>query len=395
MSTAIFHDYTPKEFRRTLTRLSNETTAEPETIIFDDLADGVLALDFALTFAGFSYEARQLNFSVIGLIAGADEPVKFFDAEIAAHVGCSDRTVRRWRAKAIKEAKAKNFAFIEITEGEYEPKRTRYLPSAYRLTRSAALYIDATVREARASADYTRDRRESIKRAAENNYDDVEGSPAFERKRKPRAQAAVVLGRDFINAGKSIVKGCYKLAELPEDEAEAFYGSEQGEQVRAEMVKMMADLARALERFSQPVDNAVINRGVCQIVRPNPPESEAREAPPPASPTGRYTPDEARRIRAERAQAAEFAKPEAREALASAPERETRVHGREERTRTQSTEEKAAAEADWQKAFGHMKRSKPVERVEIALAPAADPPPATAQSDPPERQAPAREVFTI
>lgn len=63
MSAAIVYDISsPNRLR---SHIGNQQTADtrerPETAtIFSDMADGVLALDYALTFAGFEHDARTL-----------------------------------------------------------------------------------------------------------------------------------------------------------------------------------------------------------------------------------------------------------------------------------------------------------------------------------------------
>jgi hypothetical protein len=348
MSTAAVYDFTPAEFKRTLGRLTNETSAEPARV-FDDMADGVIALEYALTFAGFSYEARQLDLSLIGLISADEEAVKFFDAELAGHVGCSERTVRRWRAAAIKEAFAKNFSFIEIREGEYTRDRTRYLPTAYKVHKSVADYIDATVREARESEEYKRDRREALRRAAENNYQDIEGAPPLKRKRRPRPQPALAIDRDFINAQKNIVKGRCKLAELPEATRDAYFRGEQGAQLRARLLEMRDEIDELLQGYPQPIEGIEVKRVHDILSGLNP------ECPPPSpgEPNGKYTPEES----------AGSNEPEAPEA---APPRATCVRVREEETRTQTAEDVEA----WESISARLcaARAAPtVERVEIEI----------------------------
>jgi hypothetical protein len=252
------------------------------------MADGVIALEYALTFAGFSYKARQLDLSIIGLIGASTEAVEFFDAELVDHVGCSERTIRRWRAAAIEEGSKKNFSFIGIKEGEYTPERTRHRRTAYEINKSVADYIDITVREARASDMYRRDRREALKRAAENNYDDIEGAPLRRRKRRPRPQPALAIDHDFALAQKNIVKGRYKLAELPEATRAAYLRGEQGAQLRATLLEMRADIDELLQGYPQPIEGIEVNIRAdilsdfnCECPATSPGESN-----------GKYTPEE-------------------------------------------------------------------------------------------------------
>src|SRR5205085_5784073 len=141
MRAATVHDITPAQFKRMAERL--ETDTRPSPSILEDMADGILALDLALTFAGFSHEARQLTLSVVGLLGGSGEPLGVFDAELATHLKCSDRTIRRWRAAHNGEARRLRFSLLEITESEYEADHQRYKKTSYRFIASA--YVEAVV----------------------------------------------------------------------------------------------------------------------------------------------------------------------------------------------------------------------------------------------------------
>jgi len=101
------YDITPAQLRRTLGRRPDSEEGVKSATVLDDCSDGILALDYALTFAGFSYEARQIVLSVVGLLGGRGSTLEVFDAELAKHVQCSDRTIRRWRAAHLKESKAR------------------------------------------------------------------------------------------------------------------------------------------------------------------------------------------------------------------------------------------------------------------------------------------------
>jgi hypothetical protein len=180
MSTAKVYDITPATFRRTLGR-EQPAEGEQAASVLDDMADGVLALDFALTLAGFSYEARQLTLSIVGLIGGEGGRLEVFDKGLAEHVNCSDRTIRRWRAAHIKESKAKKFSLLHLEECDYNAALKRYEKTAYSFT--AGDYVNTVVAEARASDLYQTDRRAAIERAAEEHYDEIPDAPPRARRR--------------------------------------------------------------------------------------------------------------------------------------------------------------------------------------------------------------------
>src|ERR1044072_4051803 len=149
MSTAKVHDITPATFRRTLDKRQSSEGEQTATVL-DDMADGILALDCALTLAGFSYEARQLTLSIVGLIGGEGGRLEVFDKELAEHVNCSDRTIRRWRAAHIKESTARKFSLIHLEECDDNAALKRYEKTAHSFT--AGEYANTVVAEERPPA---------------------------------------------------------------------------------------------------------------------------------------------------------------------------------------------------------------------------------------------------
>jgi len=266
-------DIAPAAFNRTLRRrLASEEVGLAATVL-DDCADGILALDLALTFAGFSYEARQFVLSVIGLLGGDGSTLEVFDAELASHVQCSDRTIRRWRAAHLKESKARRFSLLEIVEGEYDAEHKCYEKTSYRFT--APDYVDAVVCEARASDLYQRDRRAAIERAAEEHYTDIPDAPPRRRSRKPRRVPAVLVERAFVNAARNVEKGKLALGELGDDLRAALIESAQGAELRRTLLKLSADVAEILENFPQASDGEEVDGGTGQNVR-YPPDVQPR-----------------------------------------------------------------------------------------------------------------------
>jgi hypothetical protein len=247
---ATVHDFKPAAFRRTLGGQSTVTRDEERrATVLDDCADGILALDYALTFAGFGYEARQLVLSVVGLLGGGGSTLEVFDGDLAKHVQCSDRTIRRWRAAHLKESKARRFSLLEIVEGEYDAGRRCYGKTSYRFT--APDYVDAVVREARSSDLYERDRRAAIEQAAEEHYADIPDAPPRRRSRKPRRAPAARVEQAFVNAARNVEKGKLALDELADDSRAALLESSQGEGLRQTLLKLQADIAEVLGNFPQ------------------------------------------------------------------------------------------------------------------------------------------------
>lgn len=249
MSTAKVHDFTPAAFRRTLDRRQSPAEDGQAAAVLDDMADGILALDCALTFAGFSYEARQLTLSIVGLIGGEGGRLEVFDKELAEHVNCSDRTIRRWRAAHIKESRARKFSLIHLEECDYNAALKRYEKTAYSFT--AGEYVNTVVAEARASDLYQTDRRAAVVRASEEHYDEIPDAPPRGRRRKPRRAPTVRVEQAFVSAARNVEKGRRALQDLSDDARAALLESTQGKELRRTLLKLQADISKVLEDFPQ------------------------------------------------------------------------------------------------------------------------------------------------
>lgn len=279
-ATATVHDFTPGAFRKKLARHQMQTTPtpQPETeTIFSDMADGILALDYALTFAKFTYDARQLVLSVAGLIGDADGELAIFDEAFAEHLKCSTRTVRRWRAEYMKLSRVFTFGFLEIIEGDYDPQEKRFLPTRYRFIGEAREYVERAVAEARQSSEYKRDRQAAIKKAAEACYTDLPEAPPIDRNHKPKRSTTIQIERDFINAKKNLAKGQRTLGDLPERARTVFLAGTQGEELRALLLQMQQEIAGLLQDFPQTVDNVEVDH-TPDILSGIPPCSEYESA---------------------------------------------------------------------------------------------------------------------
>jgi hypothetical protein len=258
-------DLTSEAFRRKLGGQRTSAEGEQTAAVLDDTADGILALDFALTFAGFSYEARQFTLSIVGLLGGGGGRLEVFDKELAKHLNCSDRTVRRWRAAHIKESKAKKFSLLYLEEGDYTGRK-RYEKTAYSLNPAVGSYLDAAVAEARASDLYRSDRRGAVEHAAEEHYSDIPDAPPRSRRRKPRRAPTVKVEQAFVNASKNIEQGRQALQDLSDDSRAALLESRQGEELRQRLLKLQADIGDILESLPQPLESRGVDEGLGQNV---------------------------------------------------------------------------------------------------------------------------------
>jgi hypothetical protein len=187
MNTAQVLDITRGQLQRSV-RLQQTPTTATEFSVFDDLADGIEALHHLANLAGFSESPRSFIFTLISAAKDSKEKaVKLYDEELAELMGCSIRTVQRQRADYQKEAKARNFGFVEILEGPFDKEKKCYLPTEYRLHLENE--INQTVIGARGSRMWVDGNRgkqqEAIKFYASKVYDQIPEAPRG-RKRKPR-----------------------------------------------------------------------------------------------------------------------------------------------------------------------------------------------------------------
>jgi hypothetical protein len=249
-TTATVHDITLAQLRRKHQRNTQVESQPQATTIFNDMSDGILALDFGLTFAGFSYEARQFVHNIVGLLGDDETMLAMFDEELAQHVRCSDRTIRRWRAAHIAETKAKSFSFIEIIEGEYDADHKRYAPTQYKF--ACAQFIEDVVADARAAAEYGQDRQTAIEKAASEHYDEIPNAPTRLRRRKPKRSYGMDALRPYVNADKNLTKGEIIWTDMPDHlRAQLLAGGQ-----REELLALVQQMKERLDRITDVLQDA-------------------------------------------------------------------------------------------------------------------------------------------
>lgn len=258
---AQFIDFSPAHARERAARRAIGKGAQQDTVgVFSDMADGVLALDFALTLGRCPHDARKLDLSIVGLLGDGQTSVEMFDKELAGHIKCSDRTVRRYRADAIKARQTAYLTLIHITEGEYLPDQKLYAPTRYELAPGIKAFVEATIAQARRSPEYATNRRAAIEKAATDNYNDIPDAPPALRSRKPKRRETLQIERDFVNADRNLAKGQRTLDELSDRTRAAFLAGKQGEDLRLLLVKMQAEISELLQVFPQTVDEIEVEQ---------------------------------------------------------------------------------------------------------------------------------------
>ncbi len=256
MSTniATFRDYKPGHVRR---RTQQPVMGQRDESVVSDMADGNLVTEFFFKFAKFDYAASSLILTLIGILGDGEQGIKLFDEDIAEIATCSDRTVRRWRADYLAQAKKHNFFPLEIIEGEYDHTKQRYLPTFYRITFADAL--EDAVSTARARADYQTDRLKAIEEAAKLHYDDIDQAPPRMRTRKPRKAAQTPLAQ-LRGASKKLASAQTSLEKMPSRQRAAFVNG-QGEELRATLEALrqqIADLESCLSDENLSVENTEV-----------------------------------------------------------------------------------------------------------------------------------------
>jgi hypothetical protein len=260
MSAATVHDFAPNQFRhKYANHRAGECEAQGATGVFSDMSDGVLVLDFALTFAGFDHQARKFVLSIVGLLGDSQKPRAAFDEELAKHLGCNERTIRRWRKDYLAAAKVKQFGFIKITEGEYCVETKRYLATEYSLIDEVKEFVNNAVSEGRESPRYAEDRQACFERIAKANYELIPNAPPIKRKRKPSAVPVEQMDRALARAQKNVEQWRLAVRDIPKGQRAALLSSEQGARQRAILLQLQQEIADSLALFPANVDTEEVS----------------------------------------------------------------------------------------------------------------------------------------
>jgi hypothetical protein len=346
--TATVHDSTRAQFQRSVNLRQTPATVT-EFSVFDDLADGIEALHHLANLAGFSERPRSFILTLISAAKNTKEKaVKLYDEDLAELMGCSARTVRRQRADYQREAKARNFGFVEIIEGPFDKEKKCYLPTEYVLHLEDE--INQTVMGARGSRMWVNGNRgkqqEAIKFYASKVYDEIPEAPRG-RKRKPRRDR---LATAEISTCQKVIETTFKKLQdrtdkLPYAEQEKLL-DDPGE-MREWYLKMRAEMDVFFNvkngDFPQPLDNKGFDPHTGQT---------CPVSPPPAEPVSADTP-EGNQVRP----------PEAR----ACPNKE------EEKVRTATREFTQEDQDDWRSVEARLDQPQ-VVRVDIPLRADALPP---------------------
>lgn len=282
MSEAKVLDMTPAQLKRQLEREATPTPSAQYSIT-EDMADGIEAIHQCMNLADFTERPRAFVFalSTAALSRGTDH-VALYDEELAELQNCSTKTIQRQRADYLRESNARNFAPVEIIEGEFDLRSQKNGPTLYKF--HLAEVVEQTVTQARASHAWhesdRRAQREAIRRAAEDVYGMIPDAP-IKRRKKRRPRSAVA---EIETCQKLIMTKLERLKEmaamLPVREREQMLDAEEpGELYRwCEQLRGEIETLQNLN-FPQATDGPQVKGGGGQLVgTPCPPARAAEPA---------------------------------------------------------------------------------------------------------------------
>jgi hypothetical protein len=255
-TTATVHDITLAQLRRTQQR-STQVESASQATIFSDMTDGVLALDYGLTFAAFEHKARQLVLHIVSLIGASNESLTMTDVELASHLRCRRETVVRWRQAHKETALAKHFAFLIVQEGEYNSKEKFYEPTSYRLNPDVREFVEKAVDRARQSPLYEQNRQAALEQAAAEAYSDMPDAPSLQklrRGRRKRMDDKSVL-KPLEAARKAVMSSKINLQDMETGLRQKFL-SAQGSDIRQKLLEMQAEIAAYLTALPEVIETA-------------------------------------------------------------------------------------------------------------------------------------------
>lgn len=205
----------------------------------EDGSDYNCALNWLMTFAGFSEAVRSFVFSVAGLIerdGGEDCPIT--DPEFAEHLNCSERTIIRRRQKYQAEEQMSNFSILAIREGDYDQGTGKNEATRYAL--ACLPSVVATVQRARGSHLWERGQtRAAIKAAARAEVEEITEAPPAGKRRRQKTRS---IESELDALQKTILTLAGKMRDL------------EGKRPAGDVPRLRAGLTSKIERvFDAPV----------------------------------------------------------------------------------------------------------------------------------------------
>lgn len=236
-----FTDIRAAHFRK---RMQDAPAAMAQPIMAD-MCDAALVVQDIFNLSKFCYQASQLAVNVVSIIGADEDELVITDEDLAERIGCSARTVLRWRAAYIADATVRNYSPILITEANYDPKLQRTPPATYSIKELVPI-VEMAVAEARGNPLYKSDRREALRLAAEAAYNDIPEAAPIRRKRKPGKRIATPLS--YIEKGnKNLGSAKTVLSEMPEHRRRAFIdGNREQIEGQLQLLRQQAEMLQQL-----------------------------------------------------------------------------------------------------------------------------------------------------
>lgn len=215
-----------------------------------DGRDFITALCWMATVAGFTAPSISLLLAVAAYEdcnVQDERGCEITDPELAEFMGCSERTIQRWRRQYLKEEKYLKVPFLQITEGDFDRELKANRPTRYRFL--VADNVADAVLEARQMTLYQENRPKALKLSAIRVYDSLAkpfGTSAIRRRRKKELSPESERNRLMNTIRTSIAKlrdldasqpgGMYANGwEVLKNELESIYNSNNPAQIVAEI----------------------------------------------------------------------------------------------------------------------------------------------------------------
>jgi hypothetical protein len=263
-------------------------------------ADGcafACALDWMMTFAGYSEAPRSFVRAVAGVIErdedGNGKRMAITDERLAELMNCSPKTVQRQRRSYLEQergsdkVRATNFSIISVAEGEFDHKLGKHATTVYEFL--VGKQAAQAVERARTSPEWKRDQFKAMRESTREVFNDIDEAPLASTKRtkktiSPEAEARKIR-QTIVSLAKRLgdqtrkIKDADTLASLKLDELQSdiedalFFGD-----LRQAFVTKEVDPPTGQNVHQPPVPDAVHNTEERMWTAPTPPDEATDDA---------------------------------------------------------------------------------------------------------------------